>query len=418
MQYTLSELRNKLFSEVFRVYDVFKNHFGQQFVDLQRVPSEEQLKQVLLASHPSCKVSDDEVDIDGDILYELKNHYGGTLDKYAILVWWPSVTVTNEYNEHISIQDLYAMVEITLNGNIPYENRGFLLNRATYPEVQFRSRYMHSHVPRLDYTASSTFEAPCLGNGPIKNTINTLKCENNEDIIWMLFCEELSRYVTVESITGGPYIKLSSVGTTTNIADSDYNFSLGNLQFFVAYLYSSYNNSPYFLKVEELRKRLDKFITYYLQNGHFTVGFRNNHFVPGMSYYDYILDVSNSFIEYYNQFLKEDKKKLNYLYLGFLRKVTIIDGKIYEQQSGDSVSLFSIDSYQGDYVCTFKGKETKRKIIPAKPAEHNYTTLIHKRVAMYIIAKILTIINFRYYNEHICTNRKDLASAYKGVFYI
>ena len=43
MQYSLNELRQRIFSKVNDVYEVFQNYFGEEFTDLQNIPTDEDL---------------------------------------------------------------------------------------------------------------------------------------------------------------------------------------------------------------------------------------------------------------------------------------------------------------------------------------------------------------------------------------
>jgi hypothetical protein len=214
MQYTINQLRQEIFGKVYEVYDVFQNFFGEQFTDLQEVPEDD----LIISSLSNWNVHPGDAEgtwlLNGRQLTSVKNQWS-TL-KPVIMVWWPEVTVTNENDKSITIQDLYAKIQITLEGRIPYEVRSFMLCRTTFSEVQYISGYQHSHLP--SFRGISGFEAPCLGTGPINNTVLELKnnCDSTE---WMLFCQELSMYVTVESLRGGPYIRMETIGSKRQSSD-------------------------------------------------------------------------------------------------------------------------------------------------------------------------------------------------------
>lgn len=221
MQYTINELRQKLSTDVLNVYEVFKNYFGEENVDLQDIPDEERVVDMIYA----CT---DITNIETSFPIEISDaDYDSIASRFRsakpfILVHWPTVTVTNEYNRSITIKDLYAKIKLDCEGRIPTENRGFLLNRATYSVEQWVSSYMHSHIAQIPKDNLERFQEPCLGSGPIIDTINSLKADITEgfdEIRWMLFCEELSRYVTVESIAGVPYNHLENVGMGTILSE-------------------------------------------------------------------------------------------------------------------------------------------------------------------------------------------------------
>jgi len=194
MLYTISELRQKLFGPVYDVYEIFKNFYGEEFTDLQEMPSDEELSDMLRQFWDIQPMGTNSYELDDEDYATLKSRYDNT--RAIIMVWWPSVTVSNENDRSILIHDLYARVDITPDGRIPYEMTGFKLNRTTFTDVQFESGYIHSHVPSR--CGLPNFQNPCLGRGPIRNTIADLK-NNYEEALWMLFCQELSLYVTVES---------------------------------------------------------------------------------------------------------------------------------------------------------------------------------------------------------------------------
>ena len=84
---------------------------------------------------------------------ETVNYIGDTrFSSGFILVHFPHVRITNEYNRFVDINHLYAKVGVLYNGSI---NGYFSLNRAEYTYLHISSRYMHSHVsdiPTSDFT--------------------------------------------------------------------------------------------------------------------------------------------------------------------------------------------------------------------------------------------------------------------------
>ena len=349
------------------VHEIFKNFFGDDYVDLQ---------------------SDDH----------------SSDDRWFIYVWFPEVTVTNEHDKSITIQDLYAQIEINEEGFIPFEFPGFMLNRATYTKEQFLSNYLHSHINGIPKDDLSEFMTPCLGNGPIGRTVQTLKTDYDE-AEWMLFCQELSMYVTVESLKGGPWRRLESVGTL--------------------YILSSYNNGFDFSSAELNNffmvfdmSTLRSFFKYYLEHGHLSITYKDCKFCCGMSYYDYIIDVSNAFIAFYNLYLKTTEEHVQTLFnANILRHVLVSNCKFYKPALNGNQD---ISPYIGNYVLTFKGKEIHSSIIDSPSPETVPTTVINHRLAMYILKQILRTINFKYKNEHSnnTAGQQESAQTNRRVFYL
>lgn len=415
MEYTVNQLYQHLFEKPLSIYDTFKGFFGEDFVDIQTHQGRElaSFKEYLFAKicdEASITNGDKEEDfnlhfeVSAEQLVELENI---AKDKrFIIYVWWPRVTVTNEYDKSINIQDLYAKIEIQNDGTIPYECNGFRLNRATYTREQFLSNYMHSHINIIPKNNFTQFQIPCLGRGPIISTIGTLKNEYDETT-WMLFCQELSMYVTVESISGGPHHRMEALG----------NVSLNSM--YTGYTFN-YTGKADFLSLFT-NDDLKKFIQYYLKHGHLSLGYINNVFTWSMPYYEYIIDISNSFIDFYNKYYSTTAGNLNNCFSkGMLKQVIVADGKFYNEGDYNSFDINNFSEYQNKLVLTFKGKEIRTTIINNKQgSEAILTTVISNNVAMFILQKILRTINFRYKNEHNKYRRNQEATpACERVLYL
>lgn len=404
MKYTVNQLYQHLYERPLNIYEIFKGFFGEDFVDIQTCLGRElsSFKEYLFAkicdessfsNEAIEEICNQSFEVTGEQLTGLENTVKDK--RFIIYVWWPRVTVTNEYGKSVNILDLYAKVEIQGDGTIPYECNGFRLNRATYTREQFISNYMHSHINVIPKNNFADFQIPCLGRGPIISTIGTLKNDYDE-ATWMLFCQELSMYVTVESISGGPYHRMENIGNVSQ-----------NL------MYTGYNFGGYIGKADFLKQftndDLKKFIQYYLKHGHLSFRFMNNVFTWSMPYYEYIIDISNSFIDFYNKYYSTSDRNLNNFFSnGLLKQVIVADGKFYNEGEYDSFDINDFSEYQNKLVLTFKGKEIRTTIINNKQeSESTLTTVISNNVAMFILQKILRTINFRYKNEHNNKNRRN-----------
>jgi len=403
MQYTINQLYDILYQRVNDIYDTFKSFFGEANVDLQtrdRKTFERMLENYLETWHITLN-ENNAYDIADTILAEMKEaYYSETADIY---VHWDRVTVTNEHDKSVEIQDLYAKVGINLEGRIPYENRGFLLNRATYTKEQFLSNYLHSHCQFIPKSNFSTFMPPCLGRGPIVNTIMTLKNEYDE-VTWMLFCQELAMYVTVESITGRPWKYLEEIGGSGRLS-----------------LYTGYDNGGSrvsFLQVFS-KENLRDFIKYYLQNGHLTLSYREGKFIYGIPYFDYIIDISNCFIDFYNKHLKTTHEQLHNCYSHNLLYKVLVKGDKFYKNAMSSTTSEDLDNYRHKFVLRFKGKAIYTTILDEVTNDNaTMTTIISHELAMYVLNNVLKIINFRYRNEHYISRREDSSPTYQRVIYI
>lgn len=393
MLYTINEIRQRIFHPVYDVYDVFLNYFGEDYVDLQNMPPDSEFLEILenLDIVESTEY-EHHYEIPDEIMEILAAHYAA--EKFTLLVWWPEVTVTNEFDRSIVIQDLFAKVPLNTSGCIPYEYSGFQLTRSTFTETQYSSGYVHSHIPHQDPSSMPRFKDPCLGSGPIRNTILELK-NSSDETEWMLFCEELSRYVTVESLFGVPYIKMESIGKSNELP-----------------LFKDFISRPsiaFFPNIE--MDTLNQFIHYYILHGNFHFSFAESSFQCGLSFYEYIIDVSNSFIEWFNTHgTQEERERL------FENKVIISarvdNGKFYKPIS----SNYSHNPLIGRTVLTFKGRDFPLRIIQSERPEEQISLILDNTIASYICQKIIKIINYRYGNN---TNSAETsATTHQAVCYI
>ena len=413
MIYTIDTLRQKIYENVYAVYDIFKNHFGEEFVDLQNLYTDPGLLRSVGVTEENIDTTDISDTVVNSVIDRIANDSFSDLP--FVMVYWPSVRVTNENNKSIIIYELYAKITINIRGQIPYESHGFYLNRARYPLEQWiYSRgygYMHSHVPGINKRDLTYFEYPCLGRGPINGTISTLKGDFDETI-WMLFCEELGRYVTVESISGGPYINLEYVGGS-NLVPQHQDFGS---------IYNNYSNERTTWSSKLGATALNDFIKYYLENGHLKISYKDGHFVCGMSYYDFIVDISNAFISFFNQYYKSTQSKISQLFnCGLISRVKVSNGKFY---SNDALSYdrADLESYRGRHICTFKGRDITLQIDEDNVDQGTITILLKHDSAMYILSNILRVINYRYRNgrkQHTeGEGSQETSPTYKEVRYL
>ena len=376
---TPEELRREVFSGFFAVYDIFKEHFGEEYVDAQDVHSANDL---ITPDIRPC------IDISEESLTSIKEIWGS--ECAYILVYWPVVTITNEYDRSTVIQDLYAKVKVQMNGMIPYEYSGFMLNRATYPMIQYNSDYAHSHLPGINYRDPSEFRTPCMGTGPICHTIISLKREFDETF-WMLFCQELSMYVTVESIQGVPYRRLENIGNHGRALRDNYSI----LEY----------STAYDRFVSKLTKPVAKeFISYYLTNGHLKLDYANNNYIPGISFQQFLLDLSNCFIDYYNHLTVRRYSVDDLKYHELLKDCLYSQGRFYNPGNQGQTS----DTLSGHFVCRFKGRDVFGRVISDDTQEEVHSVLVlHSDIALVILNKILRTINYRFKNETTSNSGRD-----------
>lgn len=410
MLYTINQLKDTVYEKALGVFQVFVDYYGEQFTDLQGIPHDDVLKGIL-ASHYDIE---EQPDMEGhyDIPQETLDNIRSFLNKnLRILVWWPTVTITNENNRSITVKDLYVKVLIDNEGKIPIEYAGFKIARSTFTRKQLLHNYVHSHASPSFYNEMPKFRAVCLGRGPIKDTIDSLKLEC-DTVMWMLFCEELARYVTVESLQGIPYVRLEGV---VGCSDIDYEYNdYSNYYSDIQYFNNVYKNNFKF------GDALREFTRWYIDNCNLTFSFVNGSFVCGMSFYDYIVSVSNAFISWYNQSSVSDEEVTSFILDGnrVLRQVKISNGKIYKN---NIYVTHAYDQFEGQFMFRFRGSEVLFHISDVDTGQEETTLLLDKQAAMYIICNILKVINYRYKNKHnesAAESTTGTSAYYEKVIYI
>lgn len=298
-----------------------------------------------------------------------------------IIVHFPEVRVTNEYDKFIDIQDLYVKVQIGNDGRML---RDFEMTRTTFPYKHFKSHYAHSHLPGISRNDIGNWKCPCLGSGPIGCTQYNLKHRYDEQL-WGLFAFELSKYVTIESIAGGPYKRLESVGKGDLIRD--YNNLRSLLRFPTA--------DP------EIETLLNDFVKYYARKNKFKIKYVNNQYQLGESSIEVCINLSNSFIEWYN----DSSYHPNYTNMpslqclkniGILDDYIVSDNAIYSAHT-NGTSISDATAINGKSLFVFKGNTVTLKILDIdRLSDNNVSLLFRKLVCDCIITRILSLINYKY----------------------
>lgn len=400
----VEELYSLLMDKPNQVLAIFNDFFGEDKVDMQGFMSADKFKSWLDVTPISEYIprgllgmsSEDYNTYRGQFLTDLR---GEVLDlvlsrlcdrwmmdnigqkKFSsgfILVHFPHVRITNEYNRFVDIDHLYAKVRVLYNGSM---DGYFTLNRSEYTYLHISSGYMHSHVSSIPTSDFTQFQTPCTGAGPIKDTMSNLEREFDPDI-WRLFCLELSKYVEVESIAGVPYHRLEELGTSDRRAG-------GNVFKVVNYL-NYYGNG--------IKEMIKDFVSYFIKQGKLKFNYANGSYSIGMSFIEYMLVISNEFIDWYNK--KFNNKELRYTFDTLKNKAVLKEGiiannKIYYEDSRRDVNSYA--AYNGKRMCTFKGVDVLINIVDINGVkEDNKSIILNTNIALYILSRILRVINYRY----------------------
>lgn len=400
----IEELHSLLMDKPNQVLAIFNDFFGEDKVDMQGFTSADKLKSWLDVT-PISEYAPRELlgmsredyntyrgqsltDLRGEVLDLVLNQLcsGWMVDSigqkkfgsWFILVHFPHVRITNEYNKFVDINHLYAKIEVLHNGSM---NGYFALNRAEYTYLHISNEYMHSHVRSIPTSDFTKFQTPCTGTGPINDTMSNLSREFDSDI-WRLFCLELSKYVEVESIAGTPYHRLESLGTSNMSTEES--------------VFKVINHLDYY--GDDIKEMIKDFVSYFIKQGKLKFNYANGSYSIGMSFTEYMLVISNEFIDWYNK--KFNNKELKYTFdtlkrKGVLKEGIIANNKIYYENTRRNVNSYA--AYNGKRMCTFKGADVLINIVDLNEVkEDNKSIILNTNIALYILSKILRVINYRY----------------------
>lgn len=401
----IEELHSLLMDKPNQVLAIFNDFFGEDKVDMQGFMSVDKLKSWLDVT-PISEYAPRELlgmsregyntyrgqsltDLRGEVLDLVLNQLcsGWMVNSIGqkkfgsgfILVHFPHVRITNEYNRFVDINHLYAKVSVLPNGSM---NGYFSLNRAEYPYLHISSGYMHSHVSSIPTSDFTKFQTPCTGTGPINDTMSNLSREFDPDI-WELFCLELSKYVEVESIAGTPYHRLESLGTSNRSADDSVFRVINSLGWFGGVIN---------------QEVIKEFTSYFIRRGKLKFNYVNGSYALGMSFIEYILTISNEFIDWYNYKFNKGELSLSFNKLkeeSVLKECIIAEDTLYYEDSRRNVNTCA--AYNGKRMCTFKGQDVNILITDiSEVIEDNKSIILNTKISLYVLSKILRVINYRY----------------------
>lgn len=365
----LQQVYNHSIEKPLQVLSIFNEFFGEDKVDLQGIPA--------LSDVPT-RYKDTE---------HLASYIIANTPDIFILVHFPRVKVTNEYDKFTYVNHLYAKVSIDINGRLKYK---FSLNRAEYTVKHFTNNYMHSHICCIPIDDFTEFQTPCTGSGPINNTICSLIHSYDEDL-WRLFCLELDKFVQVESIAGTPYHRLEQL---TDRRTSLYRF---DVPIFYQSSLARYDCGNGLLTLPQIAR----FIKYVVDNNVLKFTYVSGKYRLAMSSTNVLISLSNAFIKWYNrQFaLNRVTASFNDLTIkNILVKCKFISGGLWVAH-GSSSGFTDYARYTGRKICTFKGRDICISFsdIPSNNEDTNQnTTILNIKIVSYIVTKILNVINFRY----------------------
>ena len=161
-----------------------------------------------------------------------------------VYVHFDEITITQNEDEKIKhkVNDYFVALNTSaglissLLHAIRYNQIGLLGTKMTYAKDEFMSCYVHSHRPRLEHDSYNElqFVSHCVGSRtPIRDIVskieNIMTQKENYIISKILitqYASILKTYLEVESTSGGPYMRIQSIGNNNNsrevVPDTEY----------------------------------------------------------------------------------------------------------------------------------------------------------------------------------------------------
>lgn len=265
-------------------------------------------------------------------------------------------TVKNEFGLSTVIYDLFVKLDFKRNGALCY---GIYYKRATFTKNQLLSHYIHSHCPRLYVNDEKQWQHVCTGSGPINNSIAALAIADIPLERYYGFIAELRQIVRVESLQGGPYIKIENIS--------------GALK----------ERKLVMLTALTFTDKQKEFVKSYIRSNRLKLGVINGKFCLGCSFVEWLVDLT----EYAKAWGKENNQSVA------LADTIIKDNKLYQKDDryADETMLRLI----GRPVITFKNKEYCIKLID-DGSDAITKKLINPAQAASLLYRILSVLNQNY----------------------
>lgn len=409
--YSLVESKNNKLKEINSIIEVFKNFYGEDYVDavnsdydiLTEIDHCLSSLQLSYVADPDIKLIDIEnirqrkytlLDfLNSDYpnflklkmvrlrLYAIKNKLKEKLPSTTkIIIHIPEKKVVNENNESTLIHDVYVKLIINQNwkGNLYLSS--YSIARSTYSKNEIIKGYIHSHLPKAynkeDFT---NFKSPCLGSGPINNTINFLSSGIFNSDIWNLFALELDLYLGTESLAGGPYMYLRSL-------------KQGNKK----YIFNNYYPSD--IKVTKSVKEVVTTVLPEILNRDNLIGFDGYSYFLTESIEDFIININEAITK---KFSEEYIEK--FIHKNYISECKLNDKGELIVIERNSSNLIDIDELESLHLTeNFKGKKIPIKVIKSENDNtevKTYKIIGHPGIYIYLYKSIINAINIKNSNH-------------------
>ena len=307
-----------------------------------------------------------------------------------VLIYFPKITVTNENDKSIDIEEVYIRVPIDRYGKLV---SSFEIIRTKYSYDQYKSGYMHSHAYAGISKTSRDWRGMCLGSGPLVTTTHTLK--NSYDLdIWRLFCIELDEYLKVESVAGVPYIRMNRVGNNDNL----YNYNITN---------NGYYNIQYIIhNCSSLFKDFLKFFIQKICSNDCYFSFRDKDIHLAISNEQFAIVISKYFIEYCNYRNEYNEIDIDSIISRFMVKVQRDVSGTLKYFIQPNSSNYTNESSSDTKALTFKGQDKYVEIdVKVETPQNKEIYLLNPELVSQVLNYLLKIVNYGN-TEEFTTNSK------------
>jgi hypothetical protein len=309
-------------------------------------------------------------------------HIKDNLIKYPkqteVTIHIPEKEVTNEEGESTIIYDVYVRFYIDKYVQYHYPKVSNLkVARSTYTENEIKTGYIHSHVPKSrDIIDFSKFHKPCLGSGPLGTTISYIYTGEYNIKIWNLFALELNLFLGTESLTGGPYIRLSTLKG-------------GNKKF----LFPLYEND----KLSGISKKFKNMIATVLPeilNRDNLIGFNGCNYFLTESLEDFIININKEIAKKFSEDNEYKKLSIKEYKLNDKGELILIENKL------NQIAIDEIENLTSDFK--FKDERIPIKVINSENDDtkiKTYKIIDCPKIYMYLYKSIINAINIKNINH-------------------
>ena len=147
-------------TDLHKIYDIFEEYYGEDRVDIQYI-NQETLDQIISLS---------------SLVYPER------VSIFNIIVYFPEITITNDYKETHTIYDTYCKISISAEGRY----KEFKIARATLDKQEYLTGYVHSHATTSPRLVTGVWRDFCFGSSIIWDTLREVSLNKLDS--WSLFC--------------------------------------------------------------------------------------------------------------------------------------------------------------------------------------------------------------------------------------